>query len=217
MINDWSDLEFWRSKTWEDIKRDLNGLDEASKLYYPPRQKIFNAFKLTPFKKVKVVIVGQDPYHNGYATGLAFSASCGAVAIPPSLNNIFKEYQADTGYGRPATGNLSPWAREGVLLLNTAFTVMAGAPASHSNMGWQVLVEEVLFEVSHTWEEVVFVLWGAHAAKVALPQIGNSPRVVSPHPSPLSADKGFFGSRPFTRTNALLSHRKKEMINWRLP
>lgn len=214
MLRSWLDLEFWRSGTWEIIKEKLNALEEG---LYPPRRRIFHALRATPFRKVRAVILGQDPYHDGNATGLAFSANKATPDCPPSLKNIFKEYKSDLGFPTPSTGNLTPWARRGVLLLNTSLTVLPEKPTSHANIGWDLLLNEIMMEVSHTHPSCVFLLWGKHAENSATPWIGGSPRVVSPHPSGLSASKGFFGSRPFTKANALIRFHKGREIDWYLP
>lgn len=203
------------TKEWDDIKIELERMESLKQPYFPPRHRIFQALQLTPFKRVKAVILGQDPYHNGHATGLAFSSN--HPILPDSLANIFKEYQSDLGFEFPLCGNLCPWAEEGVLMLNTALTVLPGQPSSHDTLGWDKLVSEVLFEVTRAHPAAVFLLWGKHAQAVALPIIGAAPKVVSAHPSPFSAHKGFFGSKPFTATNALRVNARAETINWRLP
>lgn len=216
MIKSWAELEFWRSPQWKNIESVLTDLDRVKTEYYPPRHKMFQAFKLTPFAKTHVVILGQDPYHNGQATGLAFSANCPAQEAPRSLRNVLTEYSTDLGLPMPSSSSLVPWARDGVLLLNTAFTVLPGRPLSHASLGWTGLVEEVLYELSHS-KDVVFVLWGRNAQLLAQGQIGGSLRVESAHPSPRSAERGFFGSRPFTQVNNHLAELGKGPIDWKLP
>jgi uracil-DNA glycosylase len=185
---------------------------------YPPEADVFNAFKLTPFAAVKVVILGQDPYHDdGQAHGLAFSVRSG-VKLPPSLRNIFKELEADIGCSKPASGDLEPWARQGVLLLNTVLTVRAHEPHSHAGKGWETFTDAAIQRVSAKTEPVVFVLWGAPAQK-KLPLIDTARHTVlkSPHPSPLSANRGFFGSRPFSTINAATEAAGNTPIEWCLP
>lgn len=184
---------------------------------YPPHGDVFAALHLTPRASTKVVILGQDPYHGaGQAHGLAFSVRPG-VAPPPSLRNIFLELEADLGIPPPAHGCLEPWARQGVLLLNTTLTVRGGASASHQGKGWEVFTDEVIRAVDAKPERVVFVLWGASARrKRALVDTSRHVVLESPHPSPLSASGGFFGSRPFSRSNAALTAAGREPVDWRL-
>ena len=184
---------------------------------YPPRSEVFAALHLTAFADVKVVILGQDPYHGpGQAHGLCFSVNPG-VRIPPSLVNIFTELQSDLGIPPAATGDLRSWARQGVLLLNTTLTVRAHQAASHQGKGWEMFTDEVIRAVSERNERVVFVLWGAHARKKkALVDPSRHVIVESPHPSPLSAHRGFFGSRPFSAANAALEAVGRVPIDWRL-
>jgi uracil-DNA glycosylase len=182
---------------------------------YPPAHDVFNALKLTPFDKVRVVIIGQDPYHDeGQAHGLAFSVRPGVTA-PPSLRNIFKELQADVGCPKPANGDLTQWAKQGVLLLNTVLTVQAHQPGSHHGKGWETFTDAAIAAVEKKPEPVVFVLWGAPAQK-KLPLIDTSRHTVlkSPHPSPLSARLGFFGSRPFSTVNSALKAAGGKPIDW---
>lgn len=186
----------------------------ATKTIYPPEREVFAAFKATPWDDLKVVILGQDPYHGpGQANGLAFSVNPG-VALPPSLRNIFKEITTDTQAPMPADGDLTRWARQGVLLLNTTLTVVAGQPASHSGIGWEQFTDDVIRRISSGKENVVFMLWGAHAQRKR-PLIDESKHLVltSPHPSPLSAHRGFFGNRHFSLANGyLLSHGKSQIV-----
>ena len=165
------------------------------------------------------MILGQDPYHTpGVANGLAFSVEIGA-AIPPSLRNILKELESDLDldWGLPANGDLTPWAKQGVLLLNTSLTVAEGSPGSHANIGWRALVEEVVNEVDQL-DDIVWILWGKHAQSFAPPIDGRSKYIInSAHPSPFSADRGFFGSRPFSKCNNFLREMGKTAIDWRLP
>jgi len=194
---------------------------------YPPRDSVFRAFELTPPERVKVVIIGQDPYHGaGQANGLAFSVSPG-VTPPPSLANIFKELAADLGVSTPSSGDLTSWAEQGVLLLNTVLTVEQGRPNSHKDWGWQQFTSAILRACGELPQPVVFVLWGGQARNVFRDsgvKTGPTKRiVVSSHPSPLGAAKGsagipaFLGSRPFSTVNHLLEMMGTEPISWALP
>jgi uracil-DNA glycosylase len=194
-----------------------------SSTVYPPARFIFNAFDLTPFDKVKVVILGQDPYHHpGQANGLAFSVN-DDIKIPPSLVNIYKEIETDTGQKtKNKNGNLDNWARQGVLLLNATLTVKANQAGSHQNKGWEKFTDAVVKILSDKKESLVFILWGSYAQKKVLRQaqdeiiIDENKHLVikSAHPSPLSAYSGFFGSKPFSQTNAYLIFSGKEPIVW---
>ena len=184
--------------------------------YYPESSEIYKAFKLTPFDKVKVVILGQDPYHGpNQANGLAFSVNRG-VKMPPSLKNIFKELRNDLGVTMPAHGDLSKWAKQGVLLLNTCLTVKPGKPNSHNNVGWQEFIIRTIVELSSRNSNIVWVLWG-NKAKEFKKFIRNHHFVIeSKHPSPFSANKGFFGSKPFSKINSMLTFLNKSEIDWSL-
>ncbi len=188
------------------------------KVIYPPGALIFNAFNHTPFEAVRVVILGQDPYHGpGQAHGLSFSVPDG-VPPPPSLQNIFKELARDLGLPRPATGNLTAWADRGVLLLNAVLTVEQAKPGSHQNKGWEGFTDEVIRRLSTEHEGLVFMLWGAYAqAKGRI--IDNLRHCVlrAPHPSPLSAHRGFIGCGHFSAANRYLQGRGQRPIDWRLP
>ena len=199
-------------------------LERAMALYdtetvYPPREQLFRAFDLTPPDRVRVVILGQDPYHGpGQAMGLAFSVAEG-VKLPPSLRNIFQELSADLGCPAPVCGDLTFWAEQGVLLLNTVLTVHSGHANSHSSLGWQAFTDQVIASLADLPQPIAFVLWGAQAQKKEiLIQPACGPRLVlsGPHPSPLSAYRGFFGSRPFSRINAFLSQQGATPIRWTL-
>ena len=184
---------------------------------YPPREALFAAFALTPPEAVRVVILGQDPYHEPeQAQGLAFSVREG-VRVPPSLVNIYKELDTDLGITPRTSGDLTGWARQGVLLLNTVLTVERGRANSHRDFGWQTFTDDVLRAVGALPQPVAFLLWGAQAQKKAalLPET-DAPRLVlcAPHPSPLSAYRGFFGSRPFSRINAFLKQYGETPIDW---
>jgi uracil-DNA glycosylase len=188
----------------------------AGKIIYPKGSNIFNAFNLTPFDKVKVVILGQDPYHGpNQAHGLSFSVLPG-IKPPPSLVNIFKEMKSDIGLQMPADfGDLSHWAKQGVLLLNAALTVRAGEPFSHAKFGWADFTDAVIRTISDKKENVVFILWGKFAQeKQSLIDETKHHVLRAAHPSPFSADKGFFGSKPFSKTNALLIKDGNEPIDW---
>lgn len=182
---------------------------------YPPGKEIFHAFDLCRLPDVRVVILGQDPYHGpGQANGLCFSVREG-LTFPPSLLNIFKEIKADLGRPIPTSGNLDRWARQGVLLLNATLTVRKSEPGSHQNKGWEVFTDEVIRLVSTLREHVVFMLWGAYAQKKGAVIDGSRHLVLSsPHPSPFSADRGFFGSRHFSKANAYLEQHGLKPINW---
>ncbi len=184
---------------------------------YPPGKLIFNAFNLTPFDKVKVVILGQDPYHGpGQAHGLSFSVPNG-IQQPPSLQNIFKEIQNDLGYPPPQSGNLEKWAKEGVLLLNASLTVRDGQAASHAHHGWEVFTDAAIKALSDKKENLVFILWGNYAiAKESLIDTRKHLVLKSVHPSPLSASRGFFGCHHFSKTNNYLIEHGISPIDWRL-
>ena len=189
------------------------------KIIYPPGSLIFNAFTQTPFNRVKVVIIGQDPYHGpGQAHGLCFSVQDG-INPPPSLINIYKEIEKDTGIGMSArTGNLSKWAQQGVLLLNAFLTVRANEPASHSKIGWENFTNAVIKTISDHKKGVVFLLWGKFAQeKQSLIDETKHHVLKAAHPSPFSADKGFFGCKHFSKTNELLLQEGLEPIDWKLP
>ena len=198
----------------------LKAEEAAGKTIYPPQGSRLAALELTPRDAVKVVILGQDPYHGpGQAHGLAFSVQQG-VRVPPSLVNIYKELESDLGIPRAAHGNLEAWARQGVLLLNNALTVEAGQAGSHQNRGWEQFTDAVVTEVAQGPAPTVFLLWGSHAQKKAARIAGLAdPRHLvlrSVHPSPLSAYAGFFGSRPFSQANAFLEAHGRGAIDWRV-
>jgi uracil-DNA glycosylase len=190
---------------------------KAGNTLYPPGSRIFSAFDHTPFDKVKVVILGQDPYHGpGQAHGLCFSVPDG-IHPPPSLVNIFKEMKSDLGLEIPSRGNLESWADQGVLLLNATLTVRANSPGSHQNKGWEQFTDAVIRKLSDEKEGLVFILWGKYAqAKESLIDGTRHHILKSAHPSPFSADRGFFGSRPFSKTNSLLRARGLEEIDWKV-
>jgi uracil-DNA glycosylase len=185
---------------------------------FPPSDEVFAALHLTPLANVKVLILGQDPYHGpGQAHGLCFSVRRG-VRVPPSLQNIHKELRDDLGLEIPSHGNLEAWAGQGVLLLNTTLTVRAHQAASHQKQGWEAFTDEVIKVVNAKQERVVFILWGAAARrKRALVDTSRHAVIESPHPSPLSAHKGFFGTKPFSRANAALVEAGRTPVDWTLP
>ena len=203
----------------------LKAEEAAGKQVYPPRGQRLAALALTPLDAVRCVILGQDPYHGpGQAHGLAFSVQDG-VKVPPSLVNIYKELEADCGIPRAATGDLTPWARQGVLLLNNTLTVEAGQAGSHAGRGWDAVTDACVAAVAASEAPTVFILWGSHAKKKAsrvpalaraLAGSGHHLVLTSAHPSPLSAHNGFFGSRPFSQTNAFLEERGRGSIDWRV-
>jgi uracil-DNA glycosylase len=190
-------------------------LEKGRHKVYPPGHLIFNAFNTTPFHAVKVVILGQDPYHGpGQAHGLCFSVPEG-VEKPPSLVNIFKELNSDLGIKVPDHGNLSKWAEQGVLLLNATLTVRANQAGSHQKKGWEVFTDKVIELLAKELDSLVFILWGNYAqAKAIMIDSGKHLVLKAVHPSPLSASRGFFGSRPFSQTNSFLISKGKTPIDW---
>lgn len=221
-------------ESWRGILEPILATPEARKLggwlraeeaagaaIYPPRGLRLAALALTPPDTVRVVILGQDPYHGaGQAHGLAFSVQEG-VRVPPSLVNIFKELESDLGLARPSHGNLTGWAEQGVLLLNNTLTVEAGQAGSHAGRGWDAITDALVGAVAQSGAPTVFILWGSHAKKKAgrVKSLGSGAHhlvLTSPHPSPLSAHNGFFGSRPFSQANAFLEAQGRGAINWAL-
>jgi uracil-DNA glycosylase len=195
-------------------------VDEERQHYevFPPEQDVFSALRLTPYERVNVFLLGQDPYHdNNQAHGLCFSVRPG-IKPPPSLMNIFKELRSDVDFRVPNNGYLVPWAEQGMLMLNAVLTVRAHEPNSHKNHGWEKFTDQVIRVVNAKEEPVVFVLWGGYAQKKkALIDTTRHTIIESAHPSPLSARNGFFGSRPFSRINQTLREHGKPEINWQLP
>ena len=184
--------------------------------YLPAGENVLRAFT-HPFSEVKVLIVGQDPYPTpGHAVGLSFSVAPEVKPVPRSLGNIFTEYSKDLGYQTPTTGDLTPWSRQGVLLLNRVLTVQPGLPASHRKKGWEAVTEQAIRALVARPEPLVAILWGRDASTLK-PMLGDVPTIESAHPSPLSASRGFFGSRPFSRANELLDSLGAEPVNWQLP
>lgn len=204
---------------WCSLEQRLGAAYESGAVY-PPAQQLFAAFERTPPACVRAVILGQDPYHEpGQANGLAFSVSRG-VKLPPSLQNIYKELEADLGVPAAKSGDLTSWAEQGVFLLNTVLSVRAHAANSHKDFGWQSFTDAVIAALAELPQPVAFVLWGAQAQKkAALVEKSPYPRLVlqSPHPSPLSAYRGFFGSRPFSQINAFLASYGFSPVDWKIP
>lgn len=213
--------------TWADALGPVSGRVAAmgdflraeiasGRSYLPAGEHVLRAFE-RPLDAVRVLIVGQDPYPTpGHAVGLSFSVAPGVAPIPRSLANIYRELVDDLGVPMPSTGDLSPWADEGVLLLNRVLTVRPGAPGSHRGKGWEAVTDAALAALVVRGGPLVAMLWGRDARTLA-PALGRVPRIESPHPSPLSAASGFFGSRPFSRANALLMEQGAPAVDWRLP
>jgi len=213
---------------WQEILADVmeakfffnlaNFLEEqyANSIIYPAYENIFRALYLTPYEKTRIVILGQDPYHEeNQAHGLSFSVP-GGVSLPPSLCNIFKEYANDTGFSEPICGDLEKWAKQGVLLLNTVLTVQKSRANSHADKGWEIFTDAIIKKLSVKQTPVIFVLWGRSAqAKMSLIS-KNHHILTAPHPSPLSAHRGFFSSAPFSKINAKLDNLNQKKIDWRL-
>ena len=216
--NDWDDLlkdEF--KKPYYLNLRELLINEYKNFKIFPPAEDIFNAFKYTPYKDVKVLILGQDPYHNySQAQGLSFSVRDG-VKIPPSLMNIYKELHDDLKIEIPQSGSLVKWTGQGIMLLNTTLTVRAHSPMSHSKIGWEIFTDEVIKLLNEKPDPMVFILWGRHAQSKEK-FITNDRHLIikGPHPSPLSAHRGFFGSRPFSRANEFLKENNIEPPSWKL-
>lgn len=217
--------ESWKKTLKEEFEKNyfkqivtfLRAEKSAGKIIYPPGPLIFNAFNKTPFSKVKVVLLGQDPYHGkGQAMGLSFSVPNG-IPKPPSLVNIFKELENDLGIPPAISGDLEKWAKQGVLLLNASLTVRQNEAASHSKIGWLQFTDSVISKISELKEGVVFLLWGRFAQdKQSLIDETKHHVLKAAHPSPFSADKGFFGCRHFSKTNDLLAIHGKEPVDWKL-
>lgn len=214
--NDWDNIlsDEWQKPYFKDLCEFLKN-EYATKTVYPKESDILGALKYTSFADTKVVIIGQDPYHGeGQAHGLCFSVNDG-VKFPPSLRNIFKELNSDIGKEIPKSGKLSSWAEQGVLLLNAVLTVREGEPTSHKGKGWEVFTDRVIAELNQKETPVVFLLWGAYAQKKA--EIITNPihkKLFSVHPSPLSASRGFFGCRHFSKTNEILQNAGLSTIKW---
>ncbi|WP_199620389.1 uracil-DNA glycosylase [Paenibacillus alkalitolerans] len=217
--NDWDALlaSEYDKPYFQQLQRFL-AVEYEQAAVFPERRDIFSALRLTPYADTKVVILGQDPYHGpGQAHGLSFSVRYG-VGIPRSLTNIFKELKDDVGADIPKHGNLDSWARQGVLLLNTVLTVREGEPNSHKGKGWEIFTDRIIRILNDHETPIVFILWGSHAAaKRELIDESRHHVIVSAHPSPLSARRGFFGSRPFSKTNEMLKSSGLPEIDWTLP
>jgi len=215
--NDWDEIlkDEFESEYYKNLREFLIGEYNNRKIIYPEKENIYNALKLTPPDKVRVVILGQDPYINpGEAHGLAFSVEQGR--IPPSLQNIYKELNADIGMNIPKTGNLVSWAEQGVLLLNTSLTVEAGKSNSHAGKGWEQLTDYIIKYLGQKNNSIVFILWGRNAQSKEKFIITNPKHLIlkAPHPSPLSASSGFFGCGHFSKTNKFLSDNGLDVIEW---
>lgn len=218
----WPMAPDWASAL-EPVLPRLHGLDAelsrrraAGELVLPAPGHVLRAFH-RPMSEVKVLILGQDPYPTpGHSIGLAFAVDAAVRPLPRSLANIFAEYVADTGHPFPATGDLTPWADQGVLLLNPTLTVAAGESGSHQKLGWQEITTAALAALAARGTPLVSILWGRHAQRFE-PLLGTTPVITSAHPSPLSARRGFFGSRPFSRANDLLAAQGADPVDWRLP
>ncbi|HAS24346.1 uracil-DNA glycosylase [Vibrio splendidus] len=214
IINDERDKEYFQS-VLAFVEQQRN----SGKTIYPPQEQVFSAFDMTPFESVRVVILGQDPYHGAnQAHGLAFSVLPG-VKIPPSLRNMYKELAQDIeGFEIPSHGYLDTWASQGVLMLNTVLTVEEAKAHSHAKCGWETFTDAIIAELNQRSEPIIFLLWGAHAQKKGQAIDADKHHVlVAPHPSPLSARRGFFGCQHFSMTNELLSSINQQPIDWTLP
>ena len=216
--NDWDNIlaDEWQKPYYLELRKFLKQ-EYSTGTVYPNMNDIFNALKLTSFEDTKVVIIGQDPYHGfGQAHGLCFSVKKGVVP-PPSLKNIYKELKNDIGFEIPNHGELTSWAKQGVLLLNNVLTVREGLPNSHKGKGWEIFTDRVIGELNKKETPVVFLLWGANAQKKA--EIITNPKhykLMTVHPSPLSASRGFFGCRHFSKTNEILQKNRINPINWEI-
>ena len=200
----------------EKLGMKLSKLEQENINFFPPINKVFRALQLTNYSKVKVLILGQDPYYqSGQANGLAFSVDTGS-SVPPSLQNIYKELHSDLGLSIPTHGDLTPWSNQGVLLLNSVLTVEEGYPNSHKSFGWSEITDAIISTLSNKGG-IVFVLWGNFAqAKTSLIDNQVNHVICSPHPSPLSSYRGFFGSKPFSRINSILAKENLAPIDWQI-
>ncbi len=215
----------WRTQLAEELRkpyfRELERFlerERQSHTVYPPENDTFSALELTPYRSVKVLLLGQDPYPGaGHAHGLSFSVQPG-IKPPASLRNIYKELASDVGFRLPNNGYLAPWAKQGVLMLNAVLTVRAGETNSHRGRGWEIFTDTIIRRVNEKKDPVVFVLWGAYAQKkISLIDAGKHTIIKSAHPSPLSARHGFFGSRPFSHVNEALRAARQPQIEWQIP
>ena len=215
-LESWKEVaaEYGLKDILKPIRKKISEASSQKKKIYPSSKDIFRAFELTSFKNVKIIILGQDPYHGpNQANGLAFSVQEN-VPIPPSLKNIFKEISEDLEIEKRLSGDLTNWANQGVLLLNTCLTVFPGRPGSHSNLGWQEFTDSVIRAVD-TKDRIVFILWGSYARKKKELLCNNKNLILeAPHPSPLSAHRGFFGCKHFSKTNQFLNEHKIKKIDW---
>ncbi len=210
-------LEEFQKDYFRDLKKFLLQEKAAGQIIYPPGDKIFAALDTTPFEQLKVVIIGQDPYHGvGQANGLCFSVNDG-IPQPPSLQNIFKELKDDCGFTIPVSGNLKKWASHGVLLLNATLTVRKDQPGSHQKRGWEIFTDTIIKKISEDKEHIVFILWGKFAQSKE-PLIDQHKHLIlkAAHPSPFSAYNGFFGCKHFSKTNAYLKEHGMEEIDWQV-
>ncbi len=216
--NDWDGIlaDEWEKPYYKNLRGFLK-TEYANHTVYPKMQDIFNALRYTAFENTRVVIIGQDPYHGeGQAHGLCFSVQKG-IAVPPSLKNIYKEIESDLGFAEPSHGELTSWAKQGVLMLNTVLTVRAGQANSHKGMGWENLTDRIIAELDKKQTPVVFLLWGANARKKA--EVIKNPihkKLITVHPSPLSAYGGFFGCKHFSLANDYLKSTGQSPIDWRI-
>ena len=214
--NDWDTVlkDEYEKAYFQDLLKFVKN-EYNDKVIYPKKNEVFNAFRYTPYKDLKVIILGQDPYHGpNQAEGLSFSVS-NSVLKPPSLQNIFKELESDLGIPFPKNNSLKPWARQGVLLLNAVLTVEEHKPTSHKDKGWETFTDNVIRKINEKEEPVVFILWGAYARNKK--RLITNPKhlvIESAHPSPFSARNGFFGSKPFSKTNSFLKKNGIKEINW---
>ncbi|MFV0480164.1 MAG: uracil-DNA glycosylase [Anaerorhabdus sp.] len=217
-------MGYWKQVMEQESKKDyfvklMNFVEGEyqTKIIYPAKENLLSVFEETPFEMVKVVILGQDPYHGeNQAHGLAFSTQK-AVPIPPSLKNIYKELNHDLGIKTPNHGCLKSWAKQGVFLLNTILTVEKGKPLSHHGKGWEIFTDQIIMELDRKEEGIIFVLWGAHAQKKKSLILNPLHGIIeAPHPSPLSAHRGFFDSAPFSKINERLTQQGQDPIDWRI-
>ena len=218
MKTDWNPLlkQEFEKPYWKELQRYVFEERMHSKVF-PVHDEVFTAFQLTPYRDIKILILGQDPYHGeGQAHGLSFSVQRG-VSIPPSLRNIYKELNSDLGIEIPTHGNLEPWALQGVLLLNATLTVRAHEPGSHQGKGWETFTDQVIRKINEKEEKIIFLLWGAFARRKGMLIDQERHHIIeSAHPSPLSAHRGFFGSRPFSEANRVLKNSGRGSVNWAL-
>ena len=218
-LESWKEVaaEYGLKDILKPIRKKIFEASSQKKKIHPSSKDIFRAFELTSFKNVRIIILGQDPYHGpNQANGLAFSVNS-KVRFPPSLLNIFKEYSTDLNLPIPADGNLSAWAERGVLLLNSILTVESGSPGSHKDFGWEEFTNQIIKALSDKKSNLVFILWGSYAQSKKIFIDSSKHLIIStPHPSPLSAHRGFFGSKPFSKANDYLRKTKNEEIDWRI-